>query len=268
MLYYLAMIKPDQSDRAPHALEASGPPRASFAPRLVLFDVDATLISTSRSGIRAMRAVTAELFGPGVDIESVEFAGKLDTLIIADILRLAGHTPTPQGVRDFASCYQRELVRTLDEPATTAAALPGVMELVDALAGEPGLTLGLLTGNFEATGTIKLHRCGISVDRFDVRVWAEDAAGSPPSRDELPAVALRRWGGVVGQESARASRAVVIGDTPHDIRCAKVNQMASIAVATGGFEVDHLVGYAPSVAVEDLSDVEVIVGHIRRLTRG
>jgi phosphoglycolate phosphatase-like HAD superfamily hydrolase len=239
---------------------------ASPAQRLVLFDVDATLISTSRSGIRAMRAVTQRLFGPGVDIDRVEFAGKLDPLIIADILRLAGRHPTPASISEFAQHYRNELNQTLNDPATSATALPGVVELINTLAQQPGLTLGLLTGNFEATGTIKLHRCGLRTERFGVRAWAEDATGSPPSRDELPGVAMTRWGRLVGPDRAVAGRAVVIGDTPHDIRCAKVNQMASIAVATGPYEVDQLAAYAPSVAVEDLSDVRAIVGHVLALT--
>ena len=235
-------------------------------PRLVLFDIDATLISTSRSGIRAMRVVTARLFGQGIDIEAVEFAGKLDTLIIADILRLAGQSPTPHAITTFADHYRQELQATLADPATTATALPGVHTLIDALAATQGLTLGLLTGNFQHTGTIKLRACGINPDRFPVRVWAEHAPHVNPTRDHLPPVGLAQWACIVGPDHAHPRRAVVIGDTPHDIRCAKVNAMASIAVATGGFELDHLAGFAPDACVEDLSDTHAIIQHITRLT--
>jgi phosphoglycolate phosphatase-like HAD superfamily hydrolase len=84
-------------------------------PALILFDVDATLISTSRSGIRAMRLAANDLFGPVVDIDQVEFAGKLDPLIIADILTLGGLDATTAEIASFHARYRAHLAVTAGE---------------------------------------------------------------------------------------------------------------------------------------------------------
>jgi phosphoglycolate phosphatase len=224
---------------------------------LVLFDIDATLISTSRSGIRAMRLAGRELYDPAFEVAAIEFDGNLDQRIIAAILRHVGREVTPAGIGAFRAAYARHLGAVLADRATIATALPGVMDLLERLARVQGLTLGLLTGNFPETGQMKLRACGIDPARFAVHVWADDATGQPPTRDELPAVALRRWQGP-------AERTVVIGDTPHDVRCAKVNGCRSIAVATGSYEAEALAGYEPCLTVEDLSDTDQIEGVIRR----
>jgi phosphoglycolate phosphatase len=234
----------------------------SDAHGLVLFDVDATLISTSRAGISAMRTVSAELFGPAVDIDTIEFAGKLDPLIIGDILALAGLDATGAAIASFHARYRTQLQTILRDPKIIATALPGVMDLVSALERDDRWTLGLLTGNYSDTGTLKLRACGIDPDRFPVRVWAEDArgvSGARPSRDELPAIGITRWHETSTRATGRRGPVVVIGDTPHDIRCAKVNHCRSIAVATGPYEVDALAAYAPDAALEDLSDVPAIL---------
>ncbi|MCU0689011.1 MAG: HAD hydrolase-like protein [Phycisphaerales bacterium] len=234
----------------------------SDAQGLILFDVDATLISTSRAGINAMRTVSAELFGPAVDIDSIEFAGKLDPLIIGDILALAGLDATLAAIASFHARYRAQLQILLRDPKIIATALPGVMDLLATLERHDCWTLGLLTGNYSDTGSLKLRACGIDPDRFPVRVWAEDARGlhgARLSRDELPAIGITRWHATNLPATDRRGPVVVIGDTPHDIRCAKVNDCRSIAVATGPYEVDALAAYAPDAALEDLSDVPAVL---------
>lgn len=232
---------------------------------LILFDIDATLISTSRSGIRAMRQAAHDLFGPIVDIDHIEFAGKLDPLIIADILKLGGLDATPADIASFHARYRAHLTHFLQQPTTTATALPGVMDLLDALEAHPHIVLGLLTGNYADTGSLKLRACGIDPERFSIAIWAHESTSRPPTRDDLPRVGLQRWRDRAGQHAA-ASRAIVIGDTTHDIRCAKVNGCRSIAVATGPYEVDQLEGFSPDLAVEDLSDTDQILASIHSWT--
>ena len=232
---------------------------------LILFDVDATLISTSRAGIRAMKLAAAEMFGPGVDLDRIEFAGKLDPLIITDVLNLARVQVSPASIAAFHARYRHHLAAVLEHPATIATALPGVMDLLNELERRSHLTLALLTGNYADTGSLKLRACGIDPGRFAMAIWASDAVGTPPSRDELPRVGLARWRERAGAQVS-AARAVVIGDTPHDIRCAKVNGCRAIAVATGPFEVDALASFQPDLAIEDLSDTRRVLESIDRWT--
>ncbi|MFN7558801.1 MAG: HAD family hydrolase [bacterium] len=234
-------------------------------PALILFDVDATLISTSRSGIRAMRLAANDLFGPVVDIDHVEFAGKLDPLIIADILSLGGLDATTAEIASFHARYRAHLAAILKDPSTQAIALPGVLDLLNALQTHPHITTALLTGNYPDTGTLKLHACGIDPSRFTIAVWADASTSTPPTRDDLPGVGLAKWRKHAGTH-AQARHAVVIGDTPHDIRCAKVHGCRCIAVATGPYEIDQLTPYSPDLAVEDLSDTAAVLQAIQTWT--
>jgi phosphoglycolate phosphatase len=225
---------------------------------LILFDIDATLITTSGVGIRAMTDAGRELYGTGFRVEGIEFAGRLDPLIITDMLKASGVTESPEGVATFRAAYQRHLRRRITEPETVARALPGVHALLDHLSGETTVTMGLLTGNFAETGAIKLRACGIEPDRFPVQVWGDESRSSPPKRDDLPGVALERYHARY-QRRLRGEQAVVIGDTPHDVRCAKAHGCRCLAVATGSFGVDRLAEHGPDRTVADLSATDDIV---------
>lgn len=222
--------------------------------RLILFDVDATLITTSRAGIRALEMAGRELLGGGFTVEGTDFAGRLDPLIIADLLRANSHLGAPPGADAAAALrdgYARCLERVLADPATRCGPLPGVVELLSALRARAaaGVTLGLLTGNFPETGRRKLRACGLDPDAFHLHVWADDARGSahaPPSRDELAHVALARWArslslpGPWADPPSLARRAVVVGDTPHDVSCARAAGCRCLAVATGVYSEEAL----------------------------
>jgi len=227
---------------------------------LILFDIDATLITTGGIGIAAMIDAGRSIHGPAFHAERVEFAGRLDPLILADMLVANGIEPTTEAMLSMRRVYREALVRRLS-PGGVARALPGVPELLRAL-GLCGdrLTLGLLTGNFAETGSLKLQAAGIDPEGFSVRVWGDESPHTPPAREHLPGVALERvrerWG-----RPARGEEVVVIGDTPHDIACARAHGCRVLAVATGKFSAADLV-HADRV-VPDLSDVE---GVLRWLT--
>lgn len=225
---------------------------------LILFDIDATLITTSGVGIRAMTDAGRELYGDGFRVDGIEFAGRLDPLIIFDMFRASGVTAGPDAFVKFRAAYERHLRQRIVSPDTTARALPGVHQLLDALAPLPHVTMGLLTGNFAETGSIKLRACGIEPDRFPVQVWGDESSSSPPTREDLPGVALARYEKTF-QRALTGEQAVVIGDTPHDIRCAKAHGCRSLAVATGSFTVDALGHHAPDRVVNDLSATDDIV---------
>ncbi len=222
---------------------------------LILFDIDATLISTSGVGIRAMEAAGRELFGPEFSSAGVEYAGRLDPLIVRDLLIANGQRPDGSNIAALRVGYRKHLTEKL--PACAGArALPGVPALLDAL--EPLAALGLLTGNYADTGSLKLRACGINPSRFPVSAWGDESPHDPPDRTHLPPVALARFRERYGV-SADPSRCTIIGDTPHDIRCAKANGLRSLAVATGLFPVAALRAAGADHALADLSDTSRVI---------
>ncbi len=223
---------------------------------LILFDIDATLVTTSRAGVAAMGDSGRELFGPHFREDTVEYAGRLDPLIIADLLRAHAIEITDATVARFRDGYARWLAHRLATPGVSRA-LPGVAALVDRLAHRPDLTLGLLTGNYPETGELKLRAAGLDPHLFPIRAWGCDSPHTPPSRNHLPPVAVERH---FQRTGARLpfDRVVIIGDTPHDVACALTNGCRALAVATGMYDRATLAGAGAHLAVDDLADVEEI----------
>jgi len=227
-------------------------------PLLILFDVDATLISTSRAGIAALGLAGRSLLGRGFTTERTEFAGRLDPLILRDLLVDNALKPTPERLAALRDGYRTRLPPLLADPTRRCMMLPGVPELVTALAGRRNVTLGLLTGNYEDTGTIKLRACGLEPGRFALRVWGDESPHDPPARDHLAALALERYASVHGQR-LEPSRALIVGDTPHDVSCARAAGMRSLAVATGHHTVEALSVTGADRVVSDLQKTSEIL---------
>ena len=225
---------------------------------LILFDVDATLITTSRLGIAAMGCAGREQFGDHFNENTVEYAGRLDPLIIADLLAAHDQPATPDTINTFHAGYRTHLARLLAQE-NTAKTCPGVPQLLDALFAIETLTIGLLTGNFPDTGRIKLSAAGINPDRFHIHIWGNDSPHTSPARDHLPGVALQRYQ-ALHTRHADPSRTWIVGDTPHDIACAKAHNCRSLGVATGMFTSEQLTAAGACHAAEDLSDTDEIVG--------
>lgn len=224
---------------------------------LILFDIDATLITTSRTGIAAMGEAGRERFGPAFDEHRVEYAGRLDPLIIADLLRAHGREVTDAAIQDFRSGYREHLTRLVARPGV-AKACPGVHEMLAALRRSALPVLGLLTGNFPETGAIKLRASGIEPDDFPIQAWGCDSPHSPPAREHLPPVAMRRFSERFGR-ALRGAEVTIIGDTPHDISCARAHGCRSLGVATGQFSVEALGASGADLAVPDLSATQELM---------
>lgn len=224
---------------------------------LVLFDIDATLVTTSRAGIKSMEDAGRELYFDAFSIEGVSFSGRLDPLIIDDLLVANGLEPTERRREEMRAGYGRNLGRRL-RVAGIANALEGVANLVDRLDGNDCFSLGLLTGNFPETGRMKLHACGISSDRFPIQVWGCDSPYEVPARDHLPAVAFERYEARFG-EPIGGDGTCVIGDTPHDVACAKVHGCRCIGVATGSYDISELESAGADLVVKDLRQTDAIV---------
>lgn len=223
---------------------------------LLLFDIDGTMVSTGGAGVRAMHQAGQELYGPHFSINGLDFAGRLDPLLVDELFQ-ANCVPLsdPERIR-FRARYRECLQRSpLAPPA--ASSMPGVLELLQVLRQTPSAVLGVLTGNFQETAEIKLSSCGIDPAQFKVSVWGDESPHSPPDREHLPPVAMAKYSRMFEREIP-PHRVTVIGDTPHDVRCAKRNGCRSLAVATGKFTVPELQGCEPDRVVANLSDVHAI----------
>jgi phosphoglycolate phosphatase-like HAD superfamily hydrolase len=194
-----------------------------------------------------------ELFGESFTIDGVEFAGRLDPLIWQDLVRLNSLIDGPAEHNRFRATYGRHLEIRLGS-SNTALLLPGVKELVSRLGEIEHVTLGLLTGNYPETGKLKIRCAGLDPDVFVIAAWGIDGA----TRRDLPPVAMDRLASHAGRRF-EGRNVVIIGDTPHDVDCAKAHGCRSIGVATGVFSVPQLQASGADIAVPDLGQVDEIV---------
>jgi phosphoglycolate phosphatase-like HAD superfamily hydrolase len=228
-------------------------------PDLLLFDIDATLLLTSGGGMAAMEETGRELFHPGFSVQGIDFAGRLDPLLYREMMA-ANKVQHREGAEsEFRVLYAAKLKARL--AANPARALPGTHELVGALRARDARSrpmLGLLTGNYAETASLKLSSCGFDAKWFEVCAWGDDSPHDPPAREHLPPVAMSRFRERVGREVDPA-RVTIIGDTPHDVRCAKVNGCRVLGVGTGKFSVERLLEAGADHAVSTLEDTRAIM---------
>jgi phosphoglycolate phosphatase-like HAD superfamily hydrolase len=227
-------------------LSTSSPPRA------ILFDIDGTLVR-SRGSAAVFDAAMEQVFGIRGDLGSIRPDGMTDPDILA--LLLAGRTPvpgpvTPRLLASFETTLARALTQALSAGSVVVWSLPGVAELLRALSVHDGARLGIVTGNMRATARIKLSAVGLD-GYFRGGGYGSDS----PARTVLPGVALRRMSHAEGIELA-PTRAVLIGDTPHDLDAARAHGMRSVLVSTGRYSAEELAAVGPDVLLDDLSDGE------------
>ena len=214
-----------------------------------LFDVDGTLLLTEGAGREAFAHGVAETFGIRDDLGRVAFSGRTEPLILADILStLELEFADGQERRFWTSVFAR--MRELMSPER-GYLLPGVAELLDAIEREPGWVKGLLTGNMTEMAAIKLERFGLT-GRFEFGAFGEMAA----DRNALACLAV---GGIADRYSVPASRCIVIGDTEHDVACARAAGARVVAVATGSRRRDELEALGPDRVLEDLRDTAGLI---------
>lgn len=226
---------------------------------LILFDIDATLLTTQGVGMRSMVEAGKSLFGEKFHAEGVSFAGRLDPLLIREMFELAGVPHTRENLAAFRAEYLARIREALKKPGA-GGALPGVMPLLERLRHDHAdITLGLLTGNFEETGSLKLQACGIDPQWFAVRVWGDQSPHDPPRREHLPAVGFGTFRTLHGREVSR-ERVTIVGDTPHDVSAALENGCRCLGVATGAFNVAQLRAAGAHHAVENLTKTDEVIG--------
>ncbi len=216
--------------------------------RLLLFDIDGTLLATGGPAKEAFRVAMMETYGTVGDIEVVSFAGKTDPQIARELLRGAGLTDgaIDDGMPALWRSYLGYLeVALVERPMTT---LPGVVELLDELARlRSDVALGLLTGNIRSGARLKLRSAGLD-GRFETGSFGSDSE----ERDDLAAIALRRAEETWGVTFA-ARDVYVIGDTPRDVACGRKEGTRTVAVATGHYGTAELEAAGADHVLEDLS---------------
>jgi phosphoglycolate phosphatase len=223
-------------------------------PALILFDIDGTLLLSGRAGMRAMSRAFDATFGITNAFEGQHFGGRTDSFLVSRALQAAGLPDTAEQHERFKQAYIPLLAEEIEHPGTGHKGLmPGARELLDALDLYPDVHMALLTGNYREAAEIKLQHFEIW-DYFEWGAFSDDAA----DRNELVPIACRR-AETYDIPMEAIERVIVIGDTPHDIECARVARAKSIAVATGGYTVEQLKEFGADVVLPDLSDTEAVL---------
>jgi phosphoglycolate phosphatase len=216
--------------------------------RLVLFDIDGTLVHTGGAGVRAFAKVFATEFGALDGIEKLKFAGRTDVSLVREFFTLHAIEPTPEHFTRFFQSYVFWLDRLLQESDTSLC--PGVWKFIRGLQAlpEPPL-LGLLTGNIRLGAEIKLRHFNIW-ETFQTGAFADD----DEERDQIAVVARQRGSRLLNRE-LRGDEILVVGDTHFDVRCGRAIEARVLAVATGGAKLDQLQACRPDWAVPDLNAI-------------
>jgi len=232
--------------------------RPSAAPRLLLFDVDGTLLSSGPGARDAFVSALLDVFGARPAVETYAFDGKLDPVIVAELMREAGvpEDDVRRGLARALSLYLDRLEAAL--AAEKPRVKPGVEPLLDAVGQVPGAVPALLTGNVERGARIKLSAAGLW-HHFRFGVFGDEAA----RREELGALALARVRAATGRAFVGAE-CVVVGDSRQDVACGKAIGARVVAVATGKTSPAELRAAGADVVLSDFSDLaaasEAILG--------
>lgn len=215
------------------------------AVRLVwLFDVDGTLLWTDGAARQALALALGDHFGLDDDLGDIAFGGRTDPLILGDIARKHRLALADGEAARFWPRVYAHMHRLLTPGR--GRLLPGVTALLGRVDAEPGWVAALLTGNNREMARIKLEHFGLA-ERFAFGAFGDDG----PDRDAIARVAVRRAAERTGVEPARC---VVVGDTEHDVACARAAGARAVAVATGTRSRAELEPHAPDLLLDDLSD--------------
>ena len=216
--------------------------------KLVLFDIDGTLVHTGHAGTQAFARTFATEFNLHHGSEKMKFAGRTDVSLVREFFRIHGLPETPEHFAQFFARYVFWLDHILARSHTQIC--PGVWELIHGLRALPSPpVLGLLTGNIRLGAEIKLRHFNLW-EMFMMGGFADDHE----DRDHIAVAARERGSRVLGKKLS-GREIVVLGDTPFDVRCGKFIGAKTLAVATGGAKLDELKQLNPDWAVADLTRI-------------
>jgi phosphoglycolate phosphatase len=225
---------------------------------LLLFDIDGTLLLSGGAGVRAMTRTFESLFGVPDAFAGISVGGHTDRFLLSNALVRANLPDHADLHARFRAAYLPVLEQEIQLPGSGRYGLmPGIDQLLAAVREREGFHLALLTGNYEPAARIKLAHFGLA-DYFSWGTFGEEST----SRDDLGRIAMTR----ARQRHLPApvlERAVIIGDTPHDIACARAAGVRMLAVATGHYSVTDLETAGADVALPDLKDTARVLELLR-----
>ena len=221
--------------------------------RLILFDVDQTLISTRGGDRKALNDTFRELHGIDDAFEGISFGGRMDLSIMGQVYL---HWGVPEGDRclgDFKARYF-ELLEQVLKDWEMGIVYPGIPELLRALDSRAEVQMGLATGNFRESAFIKLRKYGL-----DTFFEEGGFGGDHLDRPKVVADAILKCQTLSGMVYERED-IFVIGDSVSDVEAGRANGINSVAVATGHYDTVKLKALGPTFVFEDLSDTERVLG--------
>ena len=221
--------------------------------RLILFDVDQTLISTRGGDRKALNTTFQELHGIDDAFEEMSFGGRMDLSIMDQVYSHWGVAEGGRCLGDFKARYF-ELLEQVLKDWEMGIVYPGIPELLRALDSRAGVQLGLATGNFRESAFIKLRKYGL-----DTFFEEGGFGGDHPNRPEVVADAIVKCQALSGKVYERED-IFVIGDSISDVEAGRANGINTVAVATGRCGTETLLALGPTFVFEDLSDTERVLG--------
>ncbi len=230
--------------------------------RLILFDIDGTLLMTGGAGREVTQLAMQEVFGTASRVDAHYFGGKTDWQTLVELLEEHDYDEARIGevMHHYEEAMGRHMAAVIGR--YPARACTGALELVQRLRQQPDILLGVVTGNVSTVAPVKLRACGFEPDWFPVGAYGNEAA----NRDHLPPLALARAISHYGLPIA-PERVIVVGDTPTDIACARALGAVAVGVATGLVPYDELAAAAPDHLLVDLTTFEAEVLSISEAKR-
>jgi phosphoglycolate phosphatase len=223
--------------------------------RLVLFDIDGTLVLTGGAGLRALTRAGEEVLGVPDLVDGIPVAGRTDWAILQDVAVRAGRDLDGPLLGSLREAYLGFLREEIERPGHgLKTVMPGIRELLAALELRRNVIVGLLTGNFAEGARIKLEHFQLW-HHFRCGAYGDDH----PDRNALVPFAVRR-ADARGLGRVPYDEVIVVGDTPHDVACARAVGAQAVAVATGSCSVEDLRRSGADVVLPDLSDIEALLG--------
>jgi phosphoglycolate phosphatase len=220
-------------------------------PKLVLFDIDGTLILTGGAGMRALNLACEHVVGHANALDGINVSGRTDWIILHDTLARLGIQLDDGLFAQIRDRYLTHLAEEIESPGEgTYGVLPGVSGLLHDLESRDDVFLALLTGNFRAGAQIKLERFDLW-RYFRCGAYGDDHA----DRNALVPVALAR-ARECGLPDIAPADVIVVGDTPNDVACALVAGATPVAVATGLYTMDQLRASGSTIVLDTLERTE------------
>lgn len=230
------------------------------AKRIILFDLDGTLLRSENGHVAFNEAVLRTFGFPG-DIRTIRPDGKTDPQILQDIFNAAeqkiewGREHWQVFSAHLVECYHDAIARG----HTRVMALPGVTDLVCELSRREEFGQGVVTGNLEATGRLKLETIGLG-HHIGPGAFGSDSA----RRADLPRIAMTRWQTQLNRPVV-PEHCVIVGDTPRDLEAARHNGIRCLLVATGRYPREELERLDPDHFLPDFTDTERTIDALLRL---